>query len=219
MASKVRFLRILGAVAVTALALAGCGPQKKPVQQETVAAEALPPGCLLGDEVSFGGPIALVDQSGRAVSETDFQESATLIYFGYTFCPDICPLSLQMEKQALAALGEQGQVIQPVLITLDPARDTPDKLSAYVKSEGFPEGLVGLTGTEAEVAAAAKAFKVAWQKEADPKSAGQYTIAHTSFFYLMNEDWELAALFPSKFTPVQAAACLRAGLKRSESPS
>jgi protein SCO1/2 len=110
-------------------------------------------------------------------------------------------------------------VVQPVLITLDPERDTPEKLSQYVSSSAFPEGLLGLTGTTEQIAAAAKAFKVSYQKETDPKSAIGYTIAHTSFVYLMDENWRLAAMYPSTLGPDAQAACLQAGLKRDENPT
>lgn len=198
--------------------LAGCQQQESAAPPAQTAAEtaALPAGCLVGENTAIGGPFDLIDQTGRAVTQQSFQEGPTLIYFGYTYCPDICPLALQSEKATLAALGQQGQIIQPVLISVDPARDTPATMDSYVKSSVFPEGLLGLTGSEAQVVAAAKAFRVSWQKETDAKSAGAYTVSHTSFFYLMDENWRLAAMFPSTLKPADAAICLKAGLKQSE---
>lgn len=220
---KVGTTGLRAAVAITlAVAASACGQggEKAATSDAALQASAVPPeGCLLGANAAIGGPIDLVDQTGSAVTQDNFHEAPTLIYFGFTFCPDICPLTLQKEKAALAKLGQDGQVVQPVLITLDPERDTPEKLSQYVSSSAFPEGLLGLTGTTEQIAAAAKAFKVSYQKETDPKSAIGYTIAHTSFVYLMDENWRLAAMYPSTLGPDAQAACLQAGLKRDENPT
>ncbi|MGE3302432.1 MAG: SCO family protein [Hyphomonadaceae bacterium] len=203
--------------AACVLGAAACQPAAEAPQSAPAdSAAALPAGCILqkeGDEaLPIGGPIALVDQSGTAVTQANFRDGPTLVYFGYTFCPDVCPLALQLEKAALDKLGSQAQIIQPVLITLDPARDTPEALAAYVQSEGFPSGLTGLTGDAKQIEAAASAFRVSWKRDADPGSAGAYTLSHTSFFYLMDEEWRLLGLFPSKSTPNEAAQCLKAAL-------
>ncbi len=193
-------------------------PQKpSPSATETANASA-PAGCALNPGNKVGGPISLVDESGRAVTQAHFAEGMTLIYFGYTYCPDVCPLALQMEKRALDALGQEGEVVQPVMISLDPGRDTPQVMDSYVKSDGFPHGLIGLTGSEAQVTAAAKAFRVTWQKIEDPNSAAAYTIGHGSYFYLMDDDWRLRALFPSSLPPADAAQCLRAGIQAADQP-
>ncbi len=198
--------------------LGACQPPQNSGQQQagepTTTEAVLPAGCMVGTNDAIGGPIALVDQTGRAVTQTNFSDGPTLIYFGYTFCPDVCPLALQTEKAALSKLGQEGQVVQPVMISLDPARDTPSAIGAYVKSPAFPEGLLGLTGDEGQVVAAAKAFRVSFQKENDGGPAGTYTVSHTSFFYLMDDQWRLRAMFPSTLNPDDTAACLKAGLKQ-----
>jgi protein SCO1 len=213
------FLR--AAAGALALTLCACGQSEAPSSQaaSTLVEAALPAGCLIGANDAIGGPISLIDHTGGAVTQENFHEAPTLIYFGFTYCPDICPLALQSEKATLARLGQQGQVIQTVLITLDPARDTPEKLAAYVSSKAFPEGLLGLTGSPAQIDAAAKAFKVAYSREEDPKSAADYTIAHTSFLYLMDENWRLSAMYPSTLSPDEAAACLKAAIKTEENPT
>jgi protein SCO1/2 len=214
-------LRVAAVLALTLAASAcGQGGEKASSEQAALSASAPPPaGCLLGANEAIGGPINLVDQTGSAVTQDNFNEAPTLIYFGFTFCPDVCPLALQAEKAALAKLGQNGQVVQPVMITLDPERDTPDKLAQYVSASAFPEGLLGLTGTADQIAGAAKAFKVSYQKDTDGKSNIEYSISHTSFFYLMDENWRLAAMYPSSLGPAEQAACLQAGLKRDESPT
>ncbi|MEJ0022351.1 MAG: SCO family protein [Alphaproteobacteria bacterium] len=213
-------LRLAATIALACAASAcGQGGEKAPSTEAASSAVATPAGCLLGANASIGGPIDLLDQTGSAVTQDNFHEAPTLIYFGFTFCPDVCPLALQAEKAALAKLGQDGQVVQPVMITLDPERDTPDKLAQYVSSSAFPEGLLGLTGTVDQIAGAAKAFKVSYQKQTEADSSIGYSVAHTSFFYLMDENWRLAAMYPSSLSPNDQAACLQAGLKREESPT
>lgn len=170
---------------------------------------ALPAGCVVSPPPGIGGPLALIDEGGGAVTQAAFAGKPTLVYFGYTFCPDVCPLSMQSESLALQELGPAAQDVQRVLITLDPDRDTPQALARYVKSGGFPEGLRGLTGTPEQTAAVAKAFKVGWRKAGEGKD---YTLDHTSFFYLMDKQWRLKALYPSDLAPQDAATCLKAGL-------
>lgn len=196
-------------------------PAPAPADQTQIADDAevsAPKGCTLNPGDGIGGAINLVDQSGEAITQEHFSEGPTLIYFGYTFCPDVCPLALQMEKKALAELGQEGGIIQPVFISLDPARDTPEQMAQYVSSDAFTPGLVGLTGSEAQVAAAAKAFRVFWQKEEAKDSAAKYLIGHSSYFYLMDEEWKPKAVFPSTFSPSDAAQCIKAALQTPGAP-
>lgn len=205
--------KVLAVLALGAL-LGACQPPQNASQQgaePTTTEAALPAGCMVGANDAIGGPIDLVDQTGSAVTQANFAEGPALVYFGYTFCPDVCPLGLQTEKAALAKLGQEGAVVQPVLISLDPARDTPTALAAYVKAPAFPENLSGLTGNAAQIDAAAKAFRVAYTKDGE---GADYTVSHTSFFYLMDDQWKLRAMFPSTLNPDDAAVCLRAGLKQ-----
>jgi protein SCO1/2 len=191
----------------------------RPAAEREEAQIAAPPGCVLNAGDAIGGPIDLVDQNGAEVTDEHFGEAPTLIYFGYTYCPDVCPLALQMEKSALAKMGQEGGVIQPVFISVDPERDTPQTLAAYVKSEAFAPGLIGLTGSPEQVAAAAKAFRVVWQKVPAPGSAAKYLIGHSSFFYLMDDEWRLKAFFPSSFSPEAAARCMKAALQGAPAPT
>lgn len=140
-----------------------------------------------------GGPFTLTDHTGKRVSDADFRGRFTLVFFGFTFCPDVCPSALQIMAAALDKLGPKAERVVPVLITLDPERDTPTQLATYVKS--FHPRLVGLTGTEAEIEAVAKAYRVYFKKVADPKSTAGYTIDHTSIIYLMGPDGSYRAHF------------------------
>jgi protein SCO1/2 len=113
-----------------------------------------------------GGAFSLTDQTGKRVTDKDFRGRYTLVFFGFTNCPDVCPSALQVMAAALDKLGPEGQKITPLFITVDPERDTPAQLAGYLKS--FHPRLVGLTGTPAEIEAVTKAYRVYVKKVADP---------------------------------------------------
>lgn len=132
---------------------------------------------------AIGGPFHLIDQSGNPVDERLLQGKWTTVYFGYTYCPDVCPTTLATLAQAIQALGPKAGRVQVVFITVDPARDSPAQLRAYLASEAFPRHMIGLTGSPAQVAAAARAYRVYYRKA----GAGPgYTVDHTSIVYLMD---------------------------------
>jgi protein SCO1/2 len=141
-----------------------------------------------------GGPFSLTDQNGRRVSEKDFLGRHTLVFFGFTYCPDICPTELQVMMAALDAMGPEGEQIQPVFVSVDPERDTPEVLKSYV--ENFGARLIGLTGTPEEIAAVAKAYRVYYAKAANPSSPDGYLIDHSSIIYLMGPDGRFVKHFP-----------------------
>lgn len=143
---------------------------------------------------SVGGPFSLIDNTGKRVTDKDYLGRYMLVFFGYTNCPDVCPAGLQVMSAALDKLGKRADEIVPIFITLDPAQDTPEKMATYVKA--FSPHLVGLTGTESEIAATAKAYRVYYQKVADEKDPKSYTIDHSAIFYLMGEDGKLLAPIP-----------------------
>lgn len=134
----------------------------------------------------IGGPFTLTDQDGKRVTEKDFLGKYMLVFFGFTHCPDICPSGLQVMAAALDQLGDKAKDVVPVFITLDPERDTPEKIGEYVKS--FHSRFVGLTGSKDEVAAAAKAYRVYYQIVPDEKNQNEYTIDHAAIIYLMGKD-------------------------------
>ncbi len=159
-------------------------------------------------EVSIGGPFSLTDQNGRAVTEKDYLGKLQLIYFGFTSCPDICPTALQTVAIALDELGADAGKVTPILISVDPERDTPAAMKDYVAS--FHESMVGLTGTPEQVAAAAKAFRVYYQKVQLPGSSLGYSIDHSGFLYLMGRDGKYLAHFRHNSTPEEIVKKLRA---------
>jgi cytochrome oxidase Cu insertion factor (SCO1/SenC/PrrC family) len=136
-------------------------------------------------EALIGGPFTLTDQHGARVTEQDFAGRFMLVYFGYTFCPDVCPTSLTVMAAALDELPDaQADQVVPILITVDPARDTVEQLAAYAPL--FHPRLVALTGSEEEVREAARAYRVYYHVPEEDGDA--YLVDHSTFVYLMGPD-------------------------------
>ncbi|MDX2211196.1 MAG: SCO family protein [Sphingopyxis sp.] len=146
---------------------------------------------------TIGGPFMLTDQSGKTVRDSDFKGQYRLIYFGYSFCPDVCPVDLQKLMAGLrqfeAIDPERGAKVAPIFISIDPARDTPEALAPFVAR--YHPRLLGLTGSEAAVAGAAKAFLVTYKKQ-EGSAPDRYLMAHTQLAYLMGPEGEPLALLP-----------------------
>lgn len=157
---------------------------------------------------AIGGPFSLVDQDGRAVTEADFKGRFMLVYFGYTFCPDVCPTQLTRIGNALDMLGEAADKVTPVFITVDPERDRPEHLKEYLTF--FHPRTVGLTGTPEQITAAAKAYKVYYKKaETEGGDPGDYLMDHTSVTYLMGPDGGFVTHFSHDVDAEAMAARLR----------
>ena len=189
---------------LAALALAACG-------QSTTAPTAggAQASCSTRAYDNIGGPINLVSHTGERVTEADFKGRPTLIYFGFTYCPDICPGTLVAVNRAYEALPDNIEPPQTLLISVDPERDTPAAMADYVATSAFPDNLVGLTGSAQEIAAAADAFIVQYERIETPDSLAEYTMDHTSILYLMDEDWSLKTFFASSdLDPAGMAQCL-----------
>lgn len=156
---------------------------------------------------SVGGPFTLVDHTGKTVTDADFQGRYKLIFFGYTFCPDVCPTTLGTVAAALDQLApEQRARLAPLFVSVDPERDTPEVLREYVAA--FHPAIIGLTGTPEQVTAAMKAYKVYAAKaaSADP---GSYTVDHSAITYLMAPDGTFLAHFPHGTGADEMAALLK----------
>ena len=160
----------------------------------------------------IGGPFQLTDQAGRRVGPAQWRGQLVLMYFGYTSCPDACPTDLGSIAAAIAALGTEGGRVQPVFVTLDPARDTPALLAAYVRN--FNPRFVALGGTEQEVRRVALSYKVFYEKVVRPGS-DFYLIDHTSFTYVLDTAGQYAGYFPPGTSGERIAAQLRALLSDS----
>ena len=152
---------------------------------------------LMWNREPVGGPFELTDHTGKPRTNSDFRGKLMLVYFGFTWCPDICPTDLQAIGLALDKLGADGDSVQPLFITVDPERDTAKHLAEYVPM--FHPRLIGLTGSAEAIRKAADAYKVYYAK-VDPPNAkddsGYYTVDHTSYIYLMDRDGNYLGCFP-----------------------
>jgi protein SCO1/2 len=160
-------------------------------------------GTLLASAI--GGPFQLVDQNGRTVTDKQLEGKWLLVYFGYTHCPDACPTALSNIALALADLGAQRGEVRPVFITIDPERDTSKALKDYVTA--FDAPILALTGTAAQVAQAAKNYRVYYAKHPEP--GGDYSMDHTSIIYVMDPKGRFTATFSGEDPPEQIAARLK----------
>jgi protein SCO1/2 len=136
----------------------------------------------------IGGPFTLIDQNGKTITDHDFAGRYKLVFFGFTHCPDICPAELQVIAAALDKLGSKADKVVPIFITVDPDRDTPAVVGAFVKN--FGPRFVGLSGSPPAIAAVAKEYRVAYSKVEQPGSANDYTVDHSALVYLMGPDGE-----------------------------
>jgi protein SCO1/2 len=198
----------LCAMAMTlAAVLNGCGGNTPQADQQK--------GSLVGDAI--GGPFTLTDQDGRKASWDDFRGKYRIVYFGYANCPDVCPVDLQRIMQGLSLFEKsapaRARQIQPMFITLDPKRDTPAVMKAYVSA--LHPRLLGLTGTQDQIARVARDFVVAYFLE-KPNETGAYIVSHSRTPYLFGPDGKSVALVPvddpatpeTEGTPQEVAAFL-----------
>lgn len=149
-----------------------------------------------------GGPFTLVDQDGRTVNQSLLDGKWSIVFFGYTFCPDFCPTTLTTLGQAMSDLGPKAKDVQVVFITIDPARDTPGEMKTYLSSRVFPRNMVGLTGTPQEIAKVAKEYVVYYQKEG---TGPNYTMDHSTALYLMDPQGRFHSVIADGLTPQQDA--------------
>lgn len=159
----------------------------------------------------IGGPFTLVDQDGRAVDQTLLDGKWSLVFFGFTWCPDYCPTTLGVLEATQKALGDRADQLQIVFITVDPERDTPQALKDYLSSDGFPDGVIGLTGSPEQIRAAANAYRAVYQRVGEGEG---YTMNHSLTVYLMGPDGKFRSalghdLGPERSTRLVAEAMAR----------
>ncbi|MDG5488666.1 SCO family protein [Sphingomonas sp. BGYR3] len=147
----------------------------------------------------IGGPFALTGADGRTVRDTDFAGKYRIVYFGYTYCPDVCPVDMANIGQGVKLLAKSdpdaASRVVPIFISIDPARDTPEVVGKFAAN--FGDTVVGLTGTPEQIAAVAKSYAAIYSKEGDPK-AKDYLMSHTNIAYLMGPDGKPIALLPAE---------------------
>jgi len=165
------------------------------------------PAVQTSGKALIGGPFTLVGRDGKPVTDQAFRGKYMLVFFGFTHCPDICPAELQVMAAALDELGPKANEIIPIFITLDPERDTPMVVSDYVTN--FSPRFVGLTGSSEQIAAAAKAYRVAYSKFQQDKTSSDYIIDHSALVYLMGKDGEYITHFGFGTSAAQMTDTLR----------
>jgi len=168
-------------------------------------------------KAAIGGAFTLTNQDGQRVTEQDYRGKHMLVVFGYTTCPDVCPAELQSMANAMDALGAKAEKVTPIFITIDPERDTVEKVAGYVKN--FHARFVGLTGTPEEIKQAARAYRVYYAKAEAKDSAAGYLMDHSAFIYLMNPQGEYVTHFTYGTAPEKIAAGVEKALSQSEAGS
>lgn len=158
-----------------------------------------------------GGPFQLVNQDGQAVDQTMLNGKWSLVFFGFTWCPDYCPTTLQMLEATKRALGDRADEVQIVFISVDPERDTPQAMKDYLSSDGFPEGVIGLTGTPAQVRAAADVYRASYQKVGEGEA---YTMNHSLTIYLMGPDGRYRSALGHDLGPERSARLIEQAMAR-----
>jgi cytochrome oxidase Cu insertion factor (SCO1/SenC/PrrC family) len=182
----------------------------------SVAAEDQPSAAQLMDDLMWargpiGGPFALVDHTGTPRTDADFRGKLLVIYFGYTYCPDICPGDLLAISQALESLGPTARQVQPIFITVDPERDTVEHLADYVSA--FHPSLVGLTGAPDAIRKVATAYKAYYAKVEGADHKG-YVVDHTAFIYLVGKEGQYLGFLPPSTAPERLAEVITQQLSR-----
>ncbi len=164
---------------------------------------------VITGRADVGGPFQLIDHTGKPVTDADYRGRYMLIYFGFSFCPDVCPTTLAVMAQALDKLGSEARRVTPIMITIDPERDTPEVLADYMKA--FGPSFVGLTGSVAAIKDVEKKYRVyAVKKPLDPaKPKAGYGMDHSSVLYLMGPNGRLISFYDEAISPDQLAKELR----------
>ena len=157
-----------------------------------------------GGAAGIGGPFTLEDGHGKSVTDQDFRGRYLLVYFGYTFCPDVCPTTLNQMAAAFDKLGPKANKLQALFITVDPQRDTPKVVQQYAAA--FSSHIMGLTGTPDQIARVAHEYRVYYARQENPNAPGGYTMDHSSIIYLMGPDGRFIAPIRADQTGAAMAA-------------
>jgi cytochrome oxidase Cu insertion factor (SCO1/SenC/PrrC family) len=199
---------ILPRACATALAACLFAAHAGEAGQQPSAAEMMDD--LMFGRGEVGGPFTLLDQDGKTRSDSEFRGRLMLVYFGYTFCPDVCPTDLMAITQALDALGPDAAGVQPIFITIDPERDTK-AMREYMSA--FHKSFIGLTGAPEDIRKVANSYK-AYYAKVDDSGTGEYSIDHAGVIYLVGRDGRYLGFMPPQTAPARLAEVLRKYLAR-----
>ncbi|GAA0647122.1 SCO family protein [Brevundimonas lenta] len=193
-------IAIAAALAVTTMVVVGRQDEARDAGAVTSTGQA-----------QVGGPFQLVNQDGQAVDQSILNGKWTLVFFGFTYCPDYCPTTLTMLEATRAQLGVRAKDVQVVFVSVDPERDTPQALKDYLSSDGFPKGVIGLTGTPEQVADAARVYRAAYQKVGEGEG---YTMNHSLTIYLMGPDGKFRSALAHDLGPERSAQLIERTMAR-----
>lgn len=158
-----------------------------------------------------GGPFTLTNQDGQVVDEKILDGKWSLVFFGFTYCPDYCPTTLGVLNAVQERMGEKAKDLQIVFISIDPERDTPQMLKDYLSSDGFPDGVIGLTGTPEQVDQAAKAYRAFYQKVGEGEG---YTMNHGLTVYLMGPDGKFRSAVAHDLGPSRTVTLIENAMEK-----
>lgn len=190
-----RIYAIIAALVVAA-ALGGIWYASRPVAGDDRFAQCRV-GQVAGGSSQIGGPFTLVNAKGETVTDKDVITGPTLLYFGYTFCPDVCPLDNARNAEAIEILESRGQMVTPVFISVDPQRDTPEVVGAF--AQNLHERMIGLTGSPEQIKAASQAYKTYFKRQ--PGEEEYYLIDHSTFSYLVLPEDGFVEFFRRDMSP------------------
>ena len=173
-------------------------------------AQAVAEGTETG-QPAVGGPFELVDQDSRAIDQTMLDGKWSLVFFGFTYCPDFCPTTLTSLEATRQLLGAEADNLQIVFVSVDPERDTPEALKTYLSSDGFPPGVIGLTGTPEQVAEAARVYRAYFQKVGE---GDDYVMNHSLTVYLMGPDGRFRSALGHDLGPERSAQLIKRVMAR-----
>lgn len=160
---------------------------------------------------SVGGPFTLTNQDGQVVDQSILKDKWTLVFFGFTYCPDYCPTTLGVLNAVQERMGDKAKDLQIVFVSIDPERDTPKLLKDYLSSDGFPDGVIGLTGTPEQTAQVAKAYRAFYQKVGEGEG---YTMNHSLTVYLMGPDGQFRSAVAHDLGPDRTAKLIENVMER-----
>jgi len=158
-----------------------------------------------------GGPFTLTNQDGQAVTEKMLEGKWSLVFFGFTYCPDYCPTTLGVLNAVQERMGDKAKDLQIVFISIDPERDTPQMLKDYLSSDGFPDGVIGLTGTPEQVAQVAKEYRAFYQKVGEGEG---YTMNHGLTVYLMGPDGKFRSAVAHDLGPSRTVTLIENAMEK-----
>lgn len=199
--AKIRYLAIVAIIILLSFKLSSGPREAVPVSNSSAT--------KVTGEAQIGGSFALTSQDGKEVKDSDFTGKYTLVYFGFTHCPDVCPTDMALISSVMQNLGDDAKKIQPIFMTIDPERDTPEQIKKYL--DNFYPGIIGLTGTKEQMADVANKYHIFYQK-VKSEQLNEYLMDHSAFIYLMGKDGKYVKHFNNKQSVDEITKSVKASL-------